>query len=586
MPVVVFMHGFGCDKSFFRGLAFEFVKRGFACVLITSRGSHGSGGVWGLTYENEILTVVDHLEMMANSGFPIDMARIGLIGHSMGAFSVTFAAKFDDRINSTVAIAGPSAHMFQSSILDILESGAPSNIFLLPIVFSSMNSYFQVPGGYLWELLSKNAEIAGNTSKDGVIFELNSTNPSNYLNMVGTIDEGVSVYSAQELLWYMGLKDPPNNISNYWQIKRYHLYGDFNGTARKLVPIPMMEHISVLNHPITIYESINWMERSMKLSHPIYGSIEHSIYQVLFRDSFGEVLFTSATYINLIGLFIILLPISIYLGNWLKSKFSEAKIAKEIENKKIWLMFLIYGVAFCLISLITWPVIKVLNIVPFTDFLGSNVIFTFLVVQSILFLPVLIGLILYEHRRFDEKWEDFGIHPRAFPKSAIFGILLSIFAFAILNIVITPSYFNIFIEKPESFLESFLYMLFVMSITEILFRGLIQTKLSRYNNVKLKFVSKYVPAWKELLLSSLITGIIQGIGFGIIGSLFLGNFPFNALISPLTIFGICFGIFFLISLINNWLYRKQRNVLGIIIFNAFIFTWISTLFPAISGSII
>ena len=586
MPVIIMAHGFTADKQFFKGLALEFARRGFASVTITARGHHGSNGVLGLTWENEIMTAVDYLEGLAEVGMPFDMGRIGLIGHSMGAYSVTLAGKLDDRINATVAIAGPTANMTQGTVLDILVGGEVyggfrSTIYTMP----GLVGYLQYPGGYVWESLFGNAVIVGNVTKDGVLYECNGTNPSNYLNIIGTIDEAFTVFSAQEVLWEMGLKESPYNISCYWHVLRNHLYGDFNGSARKLVTIPMMNHIFEPNHPITIYESVNWMEKSMKLEHPIHGSIEYWMYQVLFRDSFGEMIRASAVWTNMLGIAIIFLPLSIYLGNWLKSKHTEAKIAKEIENKKMWKMFLIYGVVFILSSLLTVPVGEASKIVPWTDYLGSNMIHMFLVIQAVLFLPVLIALIIYERRKFDESWEDFGIHPRAFPKSAIFGILMAMFIYVIINVIGTPTYFNTLIERPESFLEIFICMLIVITMFEILFRGLIQTKLSRYSNVKLRFVSRYLPAWKEFLLSTLVTGLIQGLGLGIMFSIFLMNTSLLGTF-PLDMIGLCVGICSALSLLNNWLYRKQRNVLGIIIFNAFFFSWVSTLLPAISGSVI
>jgi pimeloyl-ACP methyl ester carboxylesterase len=91
MPVIIMVHGFSCDKQFFKGLALEFARRGFATVTITARGHHGSNGILGLTWENEVMTAVDYIEGLADVGIPFDMGRIGLIGHSMGAYSVTLA---------------------------------------------------------------------------------------------------------------------------------------------------------------------------------------------------------------------------------------------------------------------------------------------------------------------------------------------------------------------------------------------------------------------------------------------------------------------------------------------------------------
>jgi hypothetical protein len=331
------------------------------------------------------------------------------------------------------------------------------------------------------------------------------------------------------------------------------------------------------------------------------------MYQILFRDAFAEQLRSSSPILMSLGLILTFIPVSIYLGNWLRSKYTKAKQAKELDNKKMWLMFLIYGVTFSIISLLTMPLIQALNIVPWTDYLGFNILHMLLFVQAILFLPVLIAFIIYEHKKFKESWEDFGMHPKAFPKSALYGILLALFIFLIANLGSTPSLYNTLPTRPESFLEIFIFMLVVFTVSEILFRGLIQTKLSRYDNVELKYVSKILPAWKEFLLSSLVTSIIQGIGLGIVASMFIDSLSLiplntptlNLLLGgetqlvipniplPLLIIGGCIGVSFVLSLAMNWLYRKSRNVLGLIIFSAFIISWISTVItPVISGSII
>ncbi|MHA1377436.1 MAG: alpha/beta hydrolase family protein [Candidatus Helarchaeota archaeon] len=608
-PAVVLVHGYTADKLFFKGLAQEFSRRGFVCLAITSRGHGDSGGLAGLTWENETLTAVDYLEMLADSNFGIDKNRIGLVGHSMGAFSVTLAASMDNRINATVAIGGPMVNITRgfgfASVLSLFNiTGGIANLFNLITIqylMPGLTGMLQYP--YPMSLSLQDAVIQD---------KVNGTNPKNYLNIIGTIDEVFSVYSAQEVLWYMGLKDPPYNVSHYVQVLRNTIYGDFNnGTARKLVTLPETDHITEHSSPACAYEAINWMQKSMKLEHPIYGSMDYLIWQYIFRDSIPETLRSYAPFLVGIGALIAFIPISIYLGNWLKSKYTKAKVAREIENKKMWLMFLIYGVSFCLISLITVPVIQALNIIPWTDYLGFNIIHMLLFVQAVLFLPILIVLIIFQKWKYNESLEDFGLHPKAFPKSALYGFLLFLFIFLMGNLASSLSLYDILPSRPDSFFEILLYMSVVFIVSEVLFRGLIQTKLSRYDNVELKYVSKILPSWKEFLLSSLIAGLIQGIGVGIIGTMFIdslslvpgllttdflsilmtGNMPFNVSIPniplPLMIVGGSVLFFFLLSLAMSWLYRKSRNVYALIIFGAFLITWISTIItPAIAGCII
>lgn len=600
-PAIVFVHGFTADKTFFRGLAQEFGKRGFVCLSITARGHGASGGVVGLTWENETLTAVDYLEMLPG----IDKNRIGLVGHSMGAFSVTLAASVDNRINATVAIGGPLINITRgfgfASVLNLFNiTGDIANLFDLRVIqylFPGLTGYMQMP--YPMNLALEDAVIEG---------KVNGTNPKNYLNIIGTVDEAFSVYSAQELLWNMGLKDNPYNISHFLQVFRNNLYGTFNGTARQLTVLPMTDHITEINQPACAYEAINWMQKSMKLNHPIYGQMDYLIWEYIFRDSIPESLRINSPYLIGIGFLFAFIPISIYLGNWLKSKYTDANVAKKIENKKMWLMFLIYGIAFTVISLMAMPVIEFFHIVPWTDYMGTNILHMLLFVQSLLFLPALFILIIYERWKYKETSEDFGIDPRAFLKSAIFGILMALFVFLIGNLASTLTLYDSLPYQIGSFFEIFVCMLFTFSVTELLFRGLIQTKLSRYENVKLKFISRFLPSWKEFLLSSLVTGIIQGIGLGIIASMFInsislipisgtfvnlmimGQSPQFSQISniplPLMIFGGCIGFCFILSLIMNWLYRKSRNITGLIIFSAFIISWLSTIPPLISGSII
>lgn len=111
-------------------------------------------------------------------------------------------------------------------------------------------SYLQYSGGYLWESFSGNAIIEG---------KVKGTNLKNYLNIIGTIDMAFSVFSAQEVFWYMGLKDSPYNVTDYLHVLKDYLYSDFNnGTARKLVTIPITDHLfERLVNPMDLFDFLH-----------------------------------------------------------------------------------------------------------------------------------------------------------------------------------------------------------------------------------------------------------------------------------------------------------------------------------------
>ncbi len=250
-PAIVLVHGFTSSKLYFRGLAYELNKRGFVCLCITAPGHSASGGGVVFTWENATLSVVKYLRDHA-SILKIDINRIGLVGHSMGAFSVSLAAIMDQElgnywINATVAVGGP--------FLNITEGfgNGLGQFFRIPFVYP--NIYYNP------DIAIENAIIEGRT---------NVSRPYNYMNIIGDKDEAFSVESAYELVYGMSTPAFWNKygVSSYDKIVPSQLYGSFNGTARKLVILPGTDHIFEGQKRTTINEVINWFEESMKLKKP------------------------------------------------------------------------------------------------------------------------------------------------------------------------------------------------------------------------------------------------------------------------------------------------------------------------------
>ncbi|MHA1270652.1 MAG: alpha/beta hydrolase family protein [Candidatus Helarchaeota archaeon] len=578
-PVIVMVHGFMSSKIYFKGLAFELNKRGFVCLSITAPGHSASGGALAPTWENATLSAVKYLRDY-NSTLRIDPNRIGLVGHSMGAFSVSVASILDQElgnywINATVALGGP--------FLNITNGfGTGFEVFLnIPYIYP--NIYYNP------EIAMENVIIEGRT---------NITRPYNYMNIIGANDQAFSVSSAYELVY--GMSSPTfwskQGVSDQNQIISGNTYGSFNGTARRLVVIPDIGHIIEGQVKITCVEVIDWFEESMKLKS------ESNYPGTLNQNTILEEYRASSIPCFVIGAIILILPLTIYFGNWLKEKeIKPPKNAIELESKKMWLMFLIYGGIFVGFSFLATPIIHglgLINLIP-TDFLGSNIISLPLLVQGLLMLIPIIILILLEKKHFGMNLNDFGINfnYKSNLKNALYATLLISTLYVLLNLALSWTIHNLIVWRVISFVELFVQIFIAMIIFEIMFRGMIQNKLSRYRKSTLIFI----PAWKELFISSIISGVIEGLGIGIIvtGVLMVGGMPFDLSSIMPSNMGISFQylpplqiliplIFIILeiifNLIKSWIFRKSNNnILASALFMALILAWIlSVILPAIS----
>ncbi|MBD3228174.1 MAG: alpha/beta fold hydrolase [Candidatus Lokiarchaeota archaeon] len=578
-PAIVMVHGFMSSKMYFKGLAYEFNRRGFVVLAITAPGHSASGGGFSPTWENATLSAVKYLRDYSEI-LHIDKDRISLIGHSMGAFSVTLAGVIDRElgnnwINSTIAVGGP--------FLNITEGfGEGFSTFLgIPYVYPNL--------WYDSEVAIQNAVIEGRT---------NDTKPYNYMNIIGDKDQAFSLNSAYELVY--GSSSPAfwsaQGVNNKDEIVGGKTYGRFNGTARKLVVLPGIGHIIEGQQKTTFVQAINWTENSMKLK------TESGYPGELDLNTITEDIRVLSIPLMVIGSLIMLLPLTIYIGNWLKSKENKApENSKEVKSKKMWMMFLIYGLSFVGVSFLAAPIIHatgLVNLMP-TDFLASNIISLPLLVQGLLMVPVLIVLGYIENKKFNIKLNDIGLvkKPKSNMKNALYAIFLVLFLYIFLNLALSGSMHNLLIWRVFSFLQLFITIFVAMIIFEIMFRGMIQNKLSRYRKETLIFI----PAWKELLLSSIVSGLIEGLGLGIIitGVLIYGGMPLDLSSVIPQDMGISFGampplfivipgVFIILEMVLNflksWIFRKSNNnIIASALFVALFLAWfLSVILPATS----
>lgn len=572
-PVVVLQHGMACDKTYMKGAAYELNRRGFVAVSITAHGHGASSGEftgWVFFY-NECLATVQWLRENA-ARLNIDINRIGLAGHSMGAFTVTLAAIMDQElgnfwINSTVSIAGPFLNMTR---------GDPDPTRAM---FSQMFNLINTPRAlqFLYPQVSLLRDIPAAVAEGIVEGRVSDVRPYNYLNIIGTIDEGFSVMSAQEVVWTMG-NSTLFGIPNFRSLPSGVTYGDFsNGTARKLQVVPWIDHIMEMHDSRVIGSMIDWFEESMNLkSEPNYPGALNIL-------TITEPIRWSENILMGLAVILLLIPLTVYLGNWFKPKNApNPTTAKEIPKKETFTLFGIYGAVLVGTSVPIFPLVLTFNLqyILATDFLASNLISLFGFIHGLLLIPITIALLLIERAKYKEKFADFGMAKESILPSLLYASILVLIFFIMANTITTNNYFSVFPYKIWGFLELFGYIFLFILMHEIYLRGLIQSKLSRYKGAKV-----WIFPGKELIYSSLITGIIQGLSFGVVAAMFVFYLMQDLLIALLVPIA-CVILFIPVNGFQCWLYRKSRNIFAPVLFSSLLLAWIfSVILPAISSGV-
>jgi pimeloyl-ACP methyl ester carboxylesterase len=570
------------SKVYFSGLIYELTKRGFVCLAITANGHSASGGAFTPTWENVTLSAVKFLRE-SSAVLRIDPKRIGLVGHSMGSFSVTVASILDQEtgnywLNATVGIGGPFLNIsrgFGNGFAYFL-----SNPMVYPNIWYDPAEAMQ------------NAIIEGRP---------NDTRPNNYMNIIGSKDEAFSVNSAYELIYGMSSKSFWTNrgVINFSQVTPGQTYGAFdNGTARRLVVIPGQDHLLEGQDRTTFIEVIDWFETSMKLK------TETNYPGVFDPNTLTENNRLLAIMLTGLGGLILILPLVAYLGDWLKSPLIAPQNAMRMEKKDKWRMFLIYGIVFVGLSFLVAPIIsglKLNTLIP-TDFLGSNLIALPVLILGLLMVPVILILMWFEKRQYKLELSDFGLSKEIKPnlKAVLYGFLLFFILYIILNLASSGVIHNLFIWRFAGFLELFLYLFIGLLIFEVFFRGMIQNKL-----YKIADNTGLIPTrWMEILKAALLTGFIEGLGLGIGITMLLAAGGFDVFSANMAgmipgNMGLSFGqlppmfiiipsVFIVIEIafgfIKAGLYREiNRNVMASSIFVALLLAWLlSVILPAIN----
>lgn len=103
VPGAVMCHGYGSDKAVFLNSARDLASEGVAVLTFDFRG-HGASG--GKLDDSVVDDVMDAWDFFYNQP-KIDRKRMGLIGHSMGAFSAIMAAGKLGKASVLITLACP-----------------------------------------------------------------------------------------------------------------------------------------------------------------------------------------------------------------------------------------------------------------------------------------------------------------------------------------------------------------------------------------------------------------------------------------------------------------------------------------------
>jgi len=113
-------------------------------------------------------------------------------------------------------------------------------------------------------------------------------------------------------------------------------------------------------------------------------------------------------------------------------------------------------------------------------------------------------------------------------------------------------------------------MFFVSYIEEIYYRYLIQNKW------KLDMCDKRFKKYLKIFGISLVIGLLNGVSFASILLIYYNSFIILGSVKislPIVGFILGFFIFFIVNLINSWLFNKTKNILSTSVFFANIFIW-------------
>jgi pimeloyl-ACP methyl ester carboxylesterase len=139
VPGAIICHGYGGDKATFVESARELASGGVSVLTFDFRGHGASGGKLDGSVVDD---VVDAWEYLGNRP-EIDCKRMGLIGHSMGAFSAILAAGKLGKAKVLVTLSCPG-ELSHTGIFNPKHFAHPIAKFIAKSIFQITTFYYKL----------------------------------------------------------------------------------------------------------------------------------------------------------------------------------------------------------------------------------------------------------------------------------------------------------------------------------------------------------------------------------------------------------------------------------------------------------
>lgn len=239
LPAVIIQHGLASKKESMFSMALEFCRRGFVVVTPDLRNHGQSNGycTLGNKESDDIVKIVNYMWTHINGTYVKDIIGIGLVGHSLGALTVSLAA-CKTNVSCCIAIAPPP------NITQFIERYYNYNTAVLGVVGNFYNNF-------------SNPDYVRNITLIDWVANRTKTNlPRNYLLISTYQDELITEQSVYNMF---------SDIVNISNPSINKLFGNYdNGTATELDVFPGPHHadeVYTWSAPNITADAIDWAER-------------------------------------------------------------------------------------------------------------------------------------------------------------------------------------------------------------------------------------------------------------------------------------------------------------------------------------
>jgi len=512
-PLIVLVHGFAMTKEFMLSFSIELARRGVSTISITMPGHGMSESPYYFTNHSRF-AARDAIDYMLNySKYSINISRIGIIGHSMGAMTAIKTASMDQRIISTIALASPNGNSSSS---------------LLP--------------NEKYDLSYLNESIAAYT---------NITTPHNLFFGVGNIDELVSVEEGEEIVaTASGVERESFAIGKIYN-------PDFKeGGARLLKTYQNADHLTEVYDTRIIQDCLNWLALSFQMDPESFLSSQEMPYISWYRLILGGT--------GLVSSFLLFLPLTSY-GKFLfprNNKEDESVESKKLDQKSLesserhfnqdFLSYIFYILFIGIIPGILGSSLD-LSLPIMASFIVSNA-FPQILLSGIFGIGFIFAL---NHTRFKDDIPKIkkSMNTPKIKTNALF-LLFLLFCFSVLVLLIfyfwTESLFSLWLSSERLFS----LFLSIIMVSPLMFSHelFLKRKTPHLGEETITFVFSYI---KQSFISSMILGVSITFSIGIslgfpLMSSFLEGFIVFGLIFVMVIF--IFDLFYI-----NWIHLLSKK---------------------------